>query len=132
MPFCAYCGKEISDRAPSCPQCGHPGPGAQAVAPPSAAKPVEGVAIAALACSVSGFVILPFVGSILGIVFAGVAKRRLAEDPSVEGASMVRAATIIGWVGLALFTLFTIGLIVFLVFVDPNNVIIGPHRVRGI
>ena len=24
MPFCAYCGKEISDQAVTCPNCGHP------------------------------------------------------------------------------------------------------------
>jgi hypothetical protein len=24
MAFCAYCGKNISDQAAACPQCGHP------------------------------------------------------------------------------------------------------------
>ncbi len=34
MPYCASCGHELSDRAPACPQCGHPTATAPAPADP--------------------------------------------------------------------------------------------------
>lgn len=33
MAFCANCGREISDQAVSCPNCGHPGPAARPATP---------------------------------------------------------------------------------------------------
>lgn len=75
---------------------------------------MEGFAIGSLIFSIVGLIVFPIVGSILGIVFASAAKRRIAEQPDLEGGQMARAATIVGWAGLALWVVI-IGLIVGLV-----------------
>jgi hypothetical protein len=72
----------------------------------------EGLAIASLICSIAAFVFIPLVGSILGIVLGSAARRRIKEDPSLQGADMARAGIIVGWVGLALIVLFIVFLIV--------------------
>lgn len=71
----------------------------------------EGFAIASLALAVSGFFLLPIIGSILGIAFGGTARRHIADDPTLEGESMARAGIIVGWVGLGLMVLFILFLI---------------------
>lgn len=43
-----------------------------------------------------------FAGSILGIVFGYIARRRIRSDPSKEGASLATAGIVLGWVGLGL------------------------------
>lgn len=72
----------------------------------------EGFAIASLACGIGAFFVIPVVGSILAIAFGSIARRRIAEDPNLQGAEMARAGIIIGWVGLVLLVLFIIFLIV--------------------
>lgn len=112
MAFCQNCGHEISPMAVACPQCGHPGQGARAVGPVfGAGKPVEGFAIASLASAISAFVVLPVIGSILGIVFGRIAKRRIAENPELQGEGLARAGLIVGWVGVGLFVLAVIFII---------------------
>lgn len=103
MPFCANCGRDLSPAAIACPNCGHPGPGAGnvAVVAPSG-KRTEGFAIASLVCGIVGFFGVPIVGSILAIVFASTARKRIAQDANLGGADMARAGMIIGWIGLIL------------------------------
>jgi uncharacterized protein YqgC (DUF456 family) len=112
VPFCANCGRELSPAAVSCPNCGHPGPTAGAGTAPLAATRTEGFAIASLASAIGGFFIVPLVGSILAIVFGAAARKRIAQDPDLQGAEMARAGTIIGWVGVVLAALFIVFLIV--------------------
>lgn len=127
MPFCAYCGREISAQAPSCPQCGHPGPAARITI---TNRPNESFAIASLACAIAGFVVIPVIGHILGIVFGHMSRGNLKKNPQLEGETLARAGIIIGWVGLAV-SILVIALIVALVLaVDSNRVIIGPDRGR--
>jgi len=71
----------------------------------------EGFAIASLACGIGAFFIVPVVGSILAIVFGSVARRRIAEDPRLQGAEMARAGIIIGWIGLVVAVLSIVFLI---------------------
>lgn len=80
MAFCANCGKEISDQAVQCPNCGHPGPGvarpAGSMTPAAAGSYAEwwqrAVAwlIDAVVISVPSFIIM----SIAGAGFAASAK----------------------------------------------------------
>lgn len=49
MAYCSNCGTEISDRAVSCPKCGHPGPGAAPVWTPPVVAHVAGPAGTVLA-----------------------------------------------------------------------------------
>lgn len=44
MAYCSNCGTEISDRAVSCPKCGHPGPGAAPAWTPPVVPAVGGPA----------------------------------------------------------------------------------------
>jgi MFS family permease len=106
VPFCANCGRDLSPAAVACPNCGQPGPGARIAVEAPPAKRTEGFAIASLACAIGGFFIVPIVGSILAIVFGNTARKRIAQDPDLQGAEMARAGTIIGWVGLVLIVLF--------------------------
>ena len=122
MPFCANCGRDLSPSAIACPNCGHPGPGAGAVpvAPPPG-KRTEGFAIASLVSGIVGFFGLPIVGSILAIVFASTARKRIALDPNLGGADMARAGMIIGWIGLILGVLVVVFLIVIAFAVSNSN-----------
>lgn len=116
MAYCANCGKEISPAARACPQCGHPAGVATATAvEPHVQPPTEGFAVASLACSIAGILGVFFVGSILGIVFSHVARRKLREHPGREGEGLATAGLIIGWVGIALGIL---GLIMILLFLE--------------
>lgn len=91
MPYCGHCGRELSAKAIACPQCGHPGP---ASAKQAQARRVDGFAIAAFACGCAGFFPLPVVGSVLGVIFGRIAKRRLAKDPARDGRGLVKGAFI--------------------------------------
>jgi hypothetical protein len=51
------------------------------------------------------------VGSILAIALGSAARRRIAEDPDLQGSEMARAGIIIGWVGLVLIVLFIVFLL---------------------
>jgi Domain of unknown function (DUF4190) len=63
---------------------------------------MEPYAIASLVCSIAAFFVPIVIGSVLGIVFGNMARRRIAAEPGLEGASLARAGVIIGWTGLAL------------------------------
>jgi hypothetical protein len=115
VPYCANCGRDLSPAAQACPNCGHPGPAAaQTVVAPQAAPPgprTEGFAIASLVCGIAAFFFIPLVGSILAIALGSAARKRIAEDPDLQGAEMARAGIIIGWVGVALVVLAVVFLI---------------------
>jgi hypothetical protein len=66
------------------------------------AKRTEPYAIASIVCAVANFVGPVFIGAILAIVFGKMAEKRLAADPSLDGAGFARAGIILGWVGLAI------------------------------
>lgn len=107
MAYCANCGKEISPQALSCPQCGHPGARA-GVQIAAGARTYEGFAIASLACSIASFLVIPVVGSILGIVFGRMAQGRIAANPALEGEGLARSGIIVGWVGIGLAAAFVV------------------------
>lgn len=103
MAFCAFCGKEISDRAPVCPNCGHPqGPAAPGTASGGAQGRTEGNAIASLILGIAAFVVCPLIPAILAVVFGNKAKQNIANDPSLEGEGLAKAGVILGWINIGL------------------------------
>jgi flagellar biosynthesis/type III secretory pathway M-ring protein FliF/YscJ len=69
-----------------------------------------------------GFFFIPLVGSILAIAFGSAARRRIAEDPDLQGAEMARAGIIIGWIGLVLIVLVVIFVIIFAFALQHSNI----------
>ena len=65
----------------------------------------SGKAIASLVLGIGGFVIFPFVLSILAIVFGHQAKREIAKRPGLGGAGLATAGIVLGWIGVALVVL---------------------------
>lgn len=110
MAYCSNCGKEISDRAPTCPNCGHPGPGAITPSPP-----VEGNAIASLILGIAGLIMCPLVPSILAVVYGRKSQEKLRASPHLQGEGMAKAGIVLGWVGIAVVGL---GLVVALIVVS--------------
>lgn len=131
MPFCAYCGKEISAQAPYCPNCGHPQnvgsvtPATTAVLAP--AKQTEGLAIASLVLGVASFLIIPVIPAILAIVF-GRRARHLIRESGKEGRGMALAGEIVGWVHIGLVVLVVLFIVLFVVAWDHTTVVhVSPH-----
>ena len=93
--------------ARSCPKCGHP-----VALPPSAAyRRTEGMAVASLVCGLLGVLGCPLVPSIVAVVLAIQARRKLSEDPTLEGEGLAKAGLILGWVGVGLGVLIVGGVI---------------------
>jgi hypothetical protein len=59
------------------------------------------LAIVSLIASISSFIILPFIGSIVGVITGHMALNQL-KTSGEQGRGMALAGTIVGWVGLAL------------------------------
>lgn len=121
MAYCSYCGAELSDAATTCPKCGQPR------TLPRAAGRTEGGAIAALILGVLGIVACPLVLSIPAVIVGTQARRRIREDPTLEGESMARVGVILGWVGIGLAAL---GIVIFIIVLavgfSSGSVDVGP------
>src|SRR5687768_6760453 len=63
------------------------------------APQTDGLAIASLIFSISSFVVLPLIGSIVGVVCGHMARSRLRHSTD-EGHGLALAGVIIGWVGI--------------------------------
>jgi hypothetical protein len=91
------------------PAYGQPAPG---YGQPSGAK-TNVLAIVSLIASISGFVILPFVGPIVGVICGHISLGQIKKTGE-QGRGMALAGVILGYVGIALAILGTI--IFFVVF----------------
>jgi hypothetical protein len=124
LAFCGFCGKEISDRAPVCPNCGHPqGAAAQAAAGGGVAmggRRTEGNAIASLILGIAAFVVCPLIPAILAVIFGNKAKQNIAADPSLEGEGLAKAGVILGWINIGLAAAVAL-LLVILIFVGSST-----------
>jgi hypothetical protein len=94
---------------------------------PRAAGRTEGGAIAALILGVLGIVACPLVLSIPAVIVGTQARRRIREDPTLEGESMARVGVILGWVGIGLAAL---GIVIFIIVLavgfSSGSVDVGP------
>ena len=109
MAYCTYCGQQISDVARSCPNCGHPSGAAPAT---SASRRTEGLAVASLVLGLAGFFVCPVVCSIIAVVLGYRARRKLRDDPTLDGEGLAKAGIILGWVGTAFGVVVVVGIIV--------------------
>jgi hypothetical protein len=73
------------------------------------------LAIVSLISSIASFVILPFIGSIVGVITGHMSLNQL-KTSGEQGRGMALAGTIVGWVGLGLSILGIIAAIVFFSF----------------
>ncbi|MEI3847442.1 MULTISPECIES: DUF4190 domain-containing protein [unclassified Microbacterium] len=73
------------------------------------------LAIVSLISSIASFVILPFIGSIVGVITGHMSLNQL-KTSGEQGRGMALAGTIVGWVGLGLTILGIIAAIVFFSF----------------
>jgi hypothetical protein len=62
----------------------------------------SGKAIASLILGITGFVILPIVGSILAIIFGVSAKREIESRTGLGGNGMATAGIVLGGIGIAI------------------------------
>ena len=109
MAYCTYCGQQLSDLARSCPSCGHP----TGAAPTTAAyRQTEGLAVASLVLGLAGLFVCPVICSIIAVVVGYQARRKLRDDPTLDGEGLAKAGIILGWVGTALGIVVIVGIIV--------------------
>ncbi len=107
---CRECGKDVSGYAETCPECGGPVHGVDAVGVQGAGEggggaavqpKTAGKAIASLICSLVGFFICLFVFHVLGIVLACLAKKDIRESGGrLKGDSVATAGLVLGIVGI--------------------------------
>ena len=75
--------------------------------PPAASQPVSSpartsrLAIASLICSIGSFIIIPL-GFIPGIICGHMAKKRIAQDPTLAGRGLAKTGLIVGYVALGI------------------------------
>jgi len=80
MAYCSNCGKEISSQAVSCPNCGHPGPGARSNPLEAIGGPVVQAPYASYGQRVGAYIIdLLIIG---GIVLILIVAGALADTPA--------------------------------------------------
>ncbi len=105
---------------PPQPQWGPPAaPGAPAYATPPR---TEGTAVAALVLSIVSWVLCPIVAAVVALVLAHVAGNKIdASGGRLTGNGMVRAAQIVAWIHIVLFTLIMLGVAIALVASDSTS-----------
>lgn len=72
MAFCSNCGKEISNQAIACPQCGHPGPGHRSNPLAELGGPVIATTYASYGARVGAFLIDAVLILVILAIFAGI------------------------------------------------------------
>jgi hypothetical protein len=128
MAFCTYCGKEISDAARVCPQCGHP----TAAVRPATDRRQEPLAVASLVLAIAGFVVCPIVCSVIALVLGYQARTKLRSDPSLEGEGLAKAGVILGWIGIGVGVLLVIGALAAIFSGVPNVDIDVPTDINAL
>lgn len=70
--------------------------------PAPAVIPTSGMAIASLVLGISGLTVLPFLGSILALIFGYTARKEIREHPDrVSGDGLAVAGIVLGWISVA-------------------------------
>ena len=99
--------------------------------PAPATPPTSGMAIGSLIASIAGFIIVPILGGIVGLILGYVAKKQIREsEGTLAGAGLATAGIIMGWIQVVLFAL-PICVIVVLTLMGPgigdifSNILMG-------
>jgi hypothetical protein len=76
----------------------------------------SGTAIASLIFGILSWVVLPFIGAILAIIFGHSARKEISRAPpgTIEGDGMAIAGLILGWAHIAIFLAVILFVFVFL------------------
>lgn len=88
-------------------------------APPPTWSPAPGtetstLAIVGLCMSIANFVILPFIGSILGLIFGYMGRNEIRSSQGRMGNhGVATAAIVVGWVGIGLWVLAVVAFVLF-------------------
>lgn len=76
-------------------------------------KKTEGTAIAALVLAIASFVVCPVIPSIVALILASSARKKIAESGgTLEGESLCTAATIISWINIGLAVLGIVAIVI--------------------
>jgi predicted metal-binding membrane protein len=70
---------------------------------PAPSVPTSGVAVAALVLGISGLTVLPFLGSVLALIFGYMARNQIRRRPeALRGEGLAVAGIVAGWIGVGL------------------------------
>jgi len=84
--------------------------------PPPAMPPTSGMAIGSLIASIAGFIIVPVLGGIVGLILGYVAKKQIREsEGTLAGAGLATAGIIMGGIQVVLLGLSVCVIVVLLV-----------------
>lgn len=111
----AYGSVPAYGSAPAEPAYGSPAYGAAPAYGYGAPAKTNTLAIVSLISSIASFVILPVIGSIVGVITGHMSLNQL-KTSGEQGRGMALAGTIVGWVGLGLTILGIIAAILFFSF----------------
>lgn len=102
-----------ADFAPPPYSYGSPPPGYQAPGPMYLEPPNSPLAISSLILGITGFFLLPVIGSIAAVILGHMAQGEIARsNGTLGGRSFATVGLVLGYVGLALIALFIILIIV--------------------
>jgi hypothetical protein len=108
---------------------GYPGAGPGPAAPYVTSR-TDGMAVAALICSIAAFLVCPVILAVVALALAHAAGNRIdASGGLKKGEGMVRAAQIISWVHL---TLVLLGLALAVILVAANGGEITTDSLRAL
>lgn len=84
----------------------------------------SGTAVASLIFGVLSWVVLPFIGAVLAVIFGHSARNEIRRAPpgTVEGDGMAIAGLVLGWAHLAIFAM-----IIFFVFMFLGGLAFFAH-----
>lgn len=102
----------VSDDLPAGPPLPTPPPPAP-LPPHVPATQTSGMAVASLVMGLAGWTIIPFIGSVLAIVFGYAARKEIRQRPDeLSGEGMAVAGLVLGWimVGLSVLALCLVGI----------------------
>lgn len=89
--------------------------------PAPATPPTSGMAIGSLIASIAGFIIVPVLGGIVGLILGYIAKKQIREsEGTLAGAGLATAGIIMGWIQVALLGLSICVIVVFLALMGPT------------
>lgn len=107
-------GQQPGYAQPAYGEAGYGGYGTQAPA-----RKTNVLAIVSLIASISGFVILPFIGPIVGVITGHISLGQIKKTGE-EGRGLALAGLIVGYVGIALAIIGTIALIAWIAWVSST------------